>query len=169
MWQTLSLCQSVPVPDSPGTLTAPPFWAPCTPGSGCQQSCLPAYGSVCGLTLRGDALCQSPCVVSHPASSPDRSIPCTRAPASPNGRPLLNWLGSPSLRVFAQAASSAWNSLPGPPILTYLEAILQEPCVLPPCSTAPTAPCIRVPLFSFLVCSLETFEGGSFVQHMVGI
>lgn len=140
------------------------FCAPCTPGSGCQQSCLPAYGSVCGLTLRGDALCQSPCVVSHPASSPDRSIPCTRAPASPNGQPLLNWLGSPSLLAFAQAASSAWNSLPGPPTLTYL-----EPCVLPPYSSPPTAPRVRGPLLSSSVCSLETFEGGSFVQHMVGI
>ena len=44
---------------------------------------------------------------------PPIPTPCPHAPISPNCQSFPSWLGSSSLHAFAQAASSAWSSLPG--------------------------------------------------------
>lgn len=138
MRHTPSLCHSVPVSNSPGFCfmsPAPPFCAPCTPGSACQQSCLPSSGPPCGLKLRGDVRCcdasksphcglVSPCVISARPPLQTLPTPCPRAPVSPNYQPFLNCLGSPALHDLAQAASSAWNFLPGLSITTRVEGVL---------------------------------------------
>lgn len=109
--------------------------------------------------------CQSPYMVSHPASPPDGLIPCPCAPVSPNCQPFLNLLGSTGLPCPLCRCSGCLLCLEFPSWPSHLDLTRGHPprrgCSS--CPTLPTAPLHLGALVFLSACSLKTFEGSSFV------